>query len=100
MTVRAVVIGLVLCVLNTYWIMANFMWRQAAPATVSLFYNVVFSLLVVALLNVVIRGLWPKWAFSRGELTVLYVMMAIASAVSGHDMSHLHHSLPLLVRHT
>lgn len=66
--------------------MANFMWRQAAPATVSLFYNVVFSLLVVALLNLLVRRLWPKWAFSRGELTVLYVMMAIASAVSGHDM--------------
>lgn len=86
MTARAVAIGVVCILLDVYWNSANFLWWLGAPETVSLYYNVVCTLLVLAFLNLLVRRLRPPWALTRGEMTVIYVMMAIAVGISGHDM--------------
>ena len=52
----------------------------------SLFPNVIFSLLLLTLLNLLLKRYLPKFALSQGELLVIYTMMCLASALCGTDM--------------
>lgn len=52
----------------------------------SLFFNVIFCLFVVVLLNLAIGRLWPRIALSPTELVVIYVILSTASAVGGQGM--------------
>jgi len=51
----------------------------------SLFFNAIFTLTVVALVNLALRRRLPRWALSSGEPVVIYVMVSMGSAVAGHD---------------
>jgi len=59
---------------------------EGHPTTISLFFNVIFELLVLMLLNLILRALNPALAFSQSELLLIYSMLCIASALAGHDM--------------
>lgn len=84
-TVRAVVIGLLLIPPNAWFILWGYIWGQSRPTTVSLYFNVIITLLVVCGLNAVLRRISPRWALRQGELLVIYAMLAISSAVCGLD---------------
>lgn len=87
-TWRSVGLGLVLIPVNAYWVVQMEIIRYSAhPTTVSLFFNAVFSLLVVVLLNFGLRRLNPRWSLARGELLVVYTMVCIGSCLAGHDWS-------------
>jgi len=58
---------------------------SAHATTVSLFFNVVFIVLVLTLLNLAVARFFPRAALCQGELMVVYTMLAIASAVCAHD---------------
>ena len=83
-TWRAVALAAILIPLNAYWIQDSA--GQGYPTTVSLFYNVVFCVFWIAALNAAVAKLFPKAAFTQGELLTVYTMLSIASALSGHDM--------------
>jgi len=90
-TWRALLIGGPLLVGNVYWLMAN--WGTAGYETgqsfatiVSLYYNVLFTLLVLLGANVFLRRFACRWALSQGELLTLYLLLAVGSSVAGHDM--------------
>jgi Family of unknown function (DUF6785)/Domain of unknown function (DUF6784) len=86
-TWRSVLVGLVLIPLNAYWLVQMERVRYSAhPTTVSLFFNVVFILLVLQSLNMVVARLRPRAALERGELLVIYAMLAVASTLASHDM--------------
>jgi hypothetical protein len=86
-TLRAVVIALLLMPLNTYWVVLMEVTRYSGhPTTISLFFNVVFLLAVLIGLNGMVRRVWPRAALAPGELLTVYIMLALASAVAGHDM--------------
>ena len=86
-TPRAVLIALLLTPLNCYWIMQiEVVWYSGHPTCASIFYNVVFSLLVVMACNAVWRRLMPRGGLSQGELLTIYVMLGIASTIASHDM--------------
>lgn len=86
-TFRCIVIGLLLIPVNSLWIvLAEIMWYSGEPTTISLFYNVVFILTLLILANLVVRRYKPSWALEPGELLVVYTMLAINSALCGHDM--------------
>jgi hypothetical protein len=71
---------------NAYWIMQMELIRYSGhPTTISVFFNVVFALVVLTILNGGVRRLNPKWALSQGELLTVYIMLSIASALCGHD---------------
>jgi hypothetical protein len=84
-TLRALVIGLLLIPCNAYFILDGYIWGNSRPTTVSLYFNVVVTLLVVCGANALLRRLNRRWALSQGELLVIYAMLAIASAVCGLD---------------
>ncbi|NLC57985.1 MAG: hypothetical protein GX774_14210 [Armatimonadetes bacterium] len=87
-TLRAVLIGLILMPVNAYWVIQMEMVRYSAhPTTISLFFNAVFTLLVVTLLNRLVARRWPQRALTQGELLVIYTLVALASALCGHDMA-------------
>ena len=83
-TWRALLIGALLVPVNTYWVMDSL--DQGYPTTVSLFYNVIFCLFILTGLNIGLARLSPSFALKQGELLTIYVMLSIASALTGHDM--------------
>ncbi|MBI3922383.1 MAG: hypothetical protein HY318_13260 [Armatimonadetes bacterium] len=85
-TWRSLLLGILLIPPNAYWICEMEIVRyQAHPTTVSLFFNVVFILMVLMGINCLLRRLRESWALSRSELLVVYVMLVLASALAGHD---------------
>lgn len=60
-------------------------WNSLDSTCVSLFFHVVFMLVVLTALNAALARRFPALAFSRGELLTLYIMLSIASAIMGRD---------------
>ena len=84
---RAVAICLVLIVLNVYWILQiECVWHTGHATTVSLMWNVVFSIIILILINLGIKKFAPNHAFNQGEFITIYVMLSVASGIAGHDM--------------
>ena len=85
-TWRSVLIATVLTPINCYWVVMMGEVRYSGhPTTVSLFFNVIFSILVIRLVNDLVRWRLPHLALSQGEQLVIYTMLSIASALAGHD---------------
>ena len=85
-TKRSVFIGLILIPPNIFFLVNNHVTLSGLPTTLSLFYNVIIVLLLIVALNTALRFLLPSIALKEGELLTVYVMLSVASAMSGHDM--------------
>jgi hypothetical protein len=86
-TLRAVLIALIIMPFNSLWqIMMEVIRYSGHPSTISLFFNVVFILTVLIILNTLVRSIRPKWALDPGELLTVYIMLGLATAMDGHDM--------------
>jgi hypothetical protein len=86
-TVRSVLLGVLLIPPNAYWVAQMELIRyQGHPTTTSLFFNCIFILLCLVLLNGLLRRIVPRVALDRRELLVIYIMLNIGSALVSHDM--------------
>jgi hypothetical protein len=95
-TWRSLLIALILIPINAYWVVQMERVRYSAhPTTISLFFNVVFILLVLTLANAAVSRFRRRAALERGELLVIYAMLAIASTPPAHDMFQV--LVPMLV---
>jgi len=96
-TLRALLLGTLLMVLNCYWVMVTeTVWFALHITCISLFFNVIFTLFVLTLFNGLFRKVAPKLALQPGELIVIYVMLSVATAIAGQDFMQL---LPATVVH-
>lgn len=85
-TWRALIIGLALVPVNAWWLAEIEFVRYSDNATTSaLFFQAIALLLLLLAVSAVIRRAAPRWAFSRVELLVIYVMVTAASVLGGHD---------------
>jgi hypothetical protein len=85
-TWRALALAALVMPVNAYWLVQMEIVRYSAhPTTISLLFNVVFIVLVLHVVNLGLRRLWPRAALSQGELLVVYAMLAISSVIAGHD---------------
>jgi len=85
-TCRAVLLGLGLLPVNAWWLTQIEYVRYSDNATTSaIFFNCVALLLFLLLLNAGLRRVWPRGAFTRAELLVVYILVAIGSNLAGHD---------------
>ena len=85
-TKRAVLIGAILITANSYWIAyVEMIWHTAHLTTVAMSVNVMFAILMMTWLNMVVRSIFPKAALSQQDLLIIYSMLAVGSAFSGHD---------------
>ena len=83
---RAVLIGALLIIANSYWIAyVEMIWHTAHLTTVAMSVNVMFAILMTTWLNLGLRATFPSAALSRQDLLVVYAMLAVGSAFSGHD---------------
>ena len=83
---RSVLIGILLIAINTYWLAyAEMLWHTAHLTTVALSVNVLFTLLIIAWLNMAVRRVAPKAELSQQEMLVIFSMVAVGSAFTGHD---------------
>jgi len=77
-----ILLGAVIVIANSYWIAGT--WNGALTQ-VSLFLNAVFVTFVVGLLNVLLKRISSKLALRPSEILILYIMLAVGTAASGHD---------------
>ncbi len=84
-TARAIIFGALLIVPNAWFVIHGLFWGQSRPTTVSLIFNVVGTIMLLSLLNMLVRRLQPRWALSHGEMLVIYGMLSVASAACGLD---------------
>lgn len=86
-TFRAILIGLLLIPANAYWITKSEVVLNITHATtLSLFFNVIFTIFVLSLLNLSLRKLLPRYALSPGELLTIYIILCIATSLLGWDL--------------
>lgn len=86
-TFRAVLIGIALIPLNSYWILhLSYIWDSNRPTSLALLFNVLFTLLVLIAFNIFLRRIRPSLAFSQSELLTIYAMLCQASVFAGRDM--------------
>lgn len=85
-TPRSILVGLALIPFNAWWL-AQIEWVRYSDngTTSALFFEVVAQLLLLMALNAILARAAPRWAFSRVELLVMYIMMISASVLIGHD---------------
>ena len=81
---RSICLGTLLIIPNTYWIVDS--GGQGFPTTVSLYYNVIFCIFSLVGFNWFISKINYSWAMKQSELLTIYMMLAIASSLAGHDV--------------
>ncbi len=86
-TFRSLIIAAILIPINCYWVIEMEVIRYSGhPVTISLFFNVVFTILLITILNFAVKRFLPRAALTQSELLVIYVMVSLASGIAGHDM--------------
>lgn len=85
-TFRAVMLACALIPANALWVAEiELIWYTGHPSCISLFFNVVFILVWIALINLIVKRFWPHRAFSRGELMTVYIILALSTTLVSHD---------------
>ncbi|MBD3184479.1 hypothetical protein GF312_19505 [Candidatus Poribacteria bacterium] len=85
--IHILLIGLVFVVLNGYWtLMGSEVWHSTQLTIASLFFNAVFTLLVLVIINLVIKKIVPRFAMSQADMLTIYVMVVMLTTISGHTM--------------
>ena len=97
-SVRSILIAFFLIPINCYWIVyTEMIWWGLLPTTMSLFFNVVFCLFLIILLNLAIKHIQPNWMLTQKELLVIYILLCIGTTVASHDFGQI---LVPLIGHT
>jgi len=86
-TPRAIVLGLALIPANAYWVAkAEVVWATIHATVLSIFFNVILTIFILSLLNLLLKRFLPRIALSPAELLTIYVILCIATSLYGHDM--------------
>ena len=89
-------LGLVLVAVNSYWtLMGSEVWHSTQLTIASLFFNAVFTLLVLVVINLPLQRFSPKLALDQADLLTLYAMVVMVTTISGHTM--MGYLLPVIV---
>ena len=79
-------LGIVLIVINCYWIVSSenrVVWELT---DFSIFPTVLFTLFTVAGVNLLLNRFLKNSSLSQTELATTYIMISIATALAGHDI--------------
>ena len=86
-TLKSLLIASLLIPINCYWVIEMEVIRYSGhPVTISLFFNVIFSLFIIIGLNQLLHRISPALSLTASELIIVYLMVSIASGIAGHDM--------------
>jgi len=83
---RALALGAILIPLNVYWVMmVEGIWHTGHPTVMALPWGPVFNVILLLVGNTALRRFAPRAVLTQAELVTVYVMVAIASTLAGHD---------------
>lgn len=85
-TGRAVLIGSLLALGNTWWVIFSDTHGRDSGTALPLFITPIFYLFLLTLLNLWLRRFGPRWTFSTGELLTIYFMPVVTTSLAAHDM--------------
>ncbi|MHB1460958.1 MAG: DUF6785 family protein [Armatimonadota bacterium] len=86
-SLRTVLFGLVLILINNYWItLIEVRYYSLDGSCLPLFITPIFILFLVTLFNLLVKRLKPSLAMSPGELITLYILVVIGASMAAHDM--------------
>jgi len=83
---KALLFGVILIVINCYWIVAaenRVVWELT---DFSIFPTVLLTLFVVAAVNLFLKRFSKGLSLNQSELAMNYIMISVATALAGHDM--------------
>ena len=83
---RCFIIALILLPFNYRWQIECEALRYTFPTLMAPFYNVIFDLLILVLLNLPLKKFAPKYAFKGSEFLGLYVLMSMSVLFMSYDM--------------
>jgi hypothetical protein len=84
---RAVLFSVLLAPLHTYWLIHLEIVRGAGfSSTISLFFNVILTVVLLLALNVPLRRFLPRHALTRAELLTVYIMLSLVTCLCSIDM--------------
>ena len=86
LTIRSVLIGLILILVNCFWIIQVELNRWSFPTYLVPYYNVIFCLVLLVGVSILMKRISPGWALTPSELLVAYLMMCMASSICSHNM--------------
>ena len=89
MRLRVLIVTFILIPINSLWLMTASLWNAGYPTTVSLFFNTIFFLFLLTLLNQSSWSIFTRPIFSTKDLLAIYIMLTISSAINGLDMLQL-----------
>ena len=88
-TFRAVLIGIAFIPLNVYLVVQlETVLNLGDPTTMTIFFNTVFCLFLVVVVNRLLVRWLPKNALNQGELLTIYSILMVSVSVSGQDFTH------------
>jgi len=86
-TLTPLLLGLTLIPINCYWVVKAEIIRATIHATIlTMFFNVIFCMFVLTLLNHAIKRFIPKRALSQAELLLIYTMLSVSTGLFGIDL--------------
>ncbi|MCZ6679723.1 MAG: hypothetical protein O7E52_21035 [Candidatus Poribacteria bacterium] len=85
-TWRTIVLSMIFLPFIYKWHIECEALRYTFPTLMAPFYSVVFTLLILALLNLLLKKLAARYALTSGELISLYVLMSITLLFMSYDM--------------
>jgi hypothetical protein len=86
LTWKVLLLGLPLIPLNAWWlIQTEYVAYSDNATTQALFFNAISLLLLLLSLNGLLRRMLPRAVFAPQELCAVYVLVAVASNLAGHD---------------
>lgn len=86
-TARAVALGLGVAALNAYWVvLAEVRWGIMDGSCLPLFITPVFLLFLIALPNLALRRLVPRYAFTQVEMLTIYIITVVTETLAAHDL--------------
>ena len=96
-TAKALIIGILLIPVNCYWVVGGeSVYNSYSPSGVALFSNVVFTIFVLVIFNLLIERFLRHLILTQAELLTIYVMLCMATSIGGHGFVQI---LPPLMGH-
>ena len=71
---------------NCWWVTASLVYGGSSPTQISLYFNAIFSLLVLITINGLVNWFRPNQIlFNRAELLTIYTCISVSSGLAGVD---------------
>lgn len=86
-TPRAVFLGLILMIVNTFWItIMEVRWYTLDITSLPIFITPVFILFLLSLFNRLLIYRGSRMTFASAELIIIYIIVVTGAVFAGHDM--------------